>query len=86
MANYTITISDSDEVVLNTDVLTIQSWIDKAVEGKINAVKKRLLNNYVQHCTTNEIQMAVTKTAQVTHARELGLAPFISEIEASIDK
>tara|TARA_R110002153_G_scaffold251958_1_gene409459 strand:+ start:438 stop:698 length:261 start_codon:yes stop_codon:yes gene_type:complete len=86
MANYTVTISSTDEIVLNTDVLTIQSWIEGAVAGKINNVKKRLLQKYVEHCTSNEIQMAVTKDLQVIHARELGIAVAQSEIDTSIDK
>lgn len=86
MANYTVTISPTDEIVLNTDVLTIQSWIEEAVAGKINNVKKRLLQKYVEHCTSNEIQMAVTKDLQVVHARELGIAVAQSEIDTSIDK
>jgi|TARA_B110000908_G_scaffold157179_1_gene197049 hypothetical protein len=86
MANYTVTISSTDEIVLNTDVLTIQSWIEGAVAGKINNVKKRLLQHYIEHCTTNEIQMAITKDLQVIHARELGLAVAQSEIDVSIDK
>jgi len=86
MANYTVTVSSTDEIVLNTDVLTIQAWIEGAVTGKINTVKKRLLLHYVEHCSTNEIQMAITKDQQITHARELGIAVAQSEIETSMDK
>ena len=86
MADYTVTVSSTDEIVLNTDVLTIQAWVEGAVAGKINTVKKRLLQRYIEHCTTNEIQMAITKDQQITHARELGLAVAQSEIDASMDK
>ena len=86
MTDYTVTVSSTDEIVLNTDVLTIQAWVEGAVAGKINTVKKRLLQRYIEHCTTNEIQMAITKDQQITHARELGLAVAQSEIDASMDK
>ena len=85
MANYTTTISSTDEICLQTDC-EIQSWIDLAVSGKINNTKKRLIRKYVDHCTTNEIQMKVTSDEQVTHARALGLAEFISEIDQSLSK
>ena len=86
MTDYTVTVTSTDEIVLNTDVLTIQSWIDKAVEGKINSVKKRLLKQYMEHCSNNEIQMAVTKDLQIAHARELGIAIALSEIDVSLNK
>lgn len=86
MTDYTVTVSSTDEIVLNTDVLTIQAWVEGAVAGKINTVKKRLLQRYIEHCTTNEIQMAITKDLQITHAQELGLAVAQSEIDASMDK
>jgi hypothetical protein len=86
MTDYTVTVSSTDEIVLNTDVLTIQAWVEGAVAGKINTVKKRLLQRYIEHCTANEIQMAITKDLQITHAQELGLAVAQSEIDASMDK
>ena len=40
----------------------------------------------MQHCSANEIQMRVTQADQIAHARELGLAQFVSEVDQSIDK
>ena len=44
MADYTVTVSSADEIVLNTDVLTIQAWVEGAVAGKINTVKNERAN------------------------------------------
>ena len=41
--NIQVEISDLDEKVLQHDLLEIQRWIQDAVNGKINNVKKRLL-------------------------------------------
>lgn len=38
-----IDISDLDDKVLQHDLLDVQQWIQNAVDGKINSVKKRLL-------------------------------------------
>jgi hypothetical protein len=86
MATYTITTTDTDEICMKTDVMTIEDWINKAVAGKVNSTKKRLLQLYMEHCSTNEIQMKVTKDEQVAHARALGIAVYLSEIDQSIDK
>lgn len=86
MANYTITITDMDEICMKTDMMSVENWINRAVEGKINNTKKRLLQKYMEHCSANEIQMKVTKDEQVAHARTLGLAVYLSEIDSSADK
>ena len=86
MATYTITTTDTDEICMKTDVMSVEDWINAAVAGKVNNTKKRLLQKYMEHCSTNEIQMRVTQDEQVAHARELNIAVYLSEIDASIDK
>jgi len=39
----TINISDRDEIILKNDLLDIDDWVQKAVIGKINNSKKRLV-------------------------------------------
>ncbi len=41
--NIQVEISDLDEKVLQHDLLEVQRWVQDAVNGKINNVKKRLL-------------------------------------------
>ena len=43
MATYTITINDTDLLALNNDILDAQEWIQGAVDGKVNACKKRMI-------------------------------------------
>lgn len=86
MTTYTITTTDTDETCMKTDVMSVEDWIKAAVAGKVGSTKKRLLNKYMQHCSANEIQMKVTQAEQIAHARTLGIAEFMSEIDASVDK
>jgi len=81
MATYTITTTDTDEICMKTDVMSVEDWIIAAVAGKVGSTKKRLLQKYMEHCSENEVQMKVTKSEQVAHARELGLAVYLSEIK-----
>ena len=50
MATYTITTTDTDEICMKTDVMTVEDWINRAVAGKVNSTKKRLLQLYMEHC------------------------------------
>ena len=45
MATYTITTTDTDEICMKTDVMSVEQWINNAVAGKVGSTKKRLLNN-----------------------------------------
>jgi hypothetical protein len=46
MTTYTITINDTDLLALNNDLLDVDTWIQGAVTGKINACKKRMINTW----------------------------------------
>ena len=39
----TVSISDADELALKNDLMDIDEWVQKAVTGKINNCKKRML-------------------------------------------
>ena len=41
-------ISDTDKKCLKNDLLDIEDWIVKAIEGKINKCKKRLIREWQQ--------------------------------------
>ena len=44
--NINITISDEDVSYLENDLLDVQDWVEKAVVGKINQCKKRMLREW----------------------------------------
>lgn len=41
------TISNRKEKCLKNDLLDIKDWVDKAIEGKINNCKKRMINEWM---------------------------------------
>ena len=42
----TVNISDAEEACLLNDVLDIDDWVEKAVKGKINQCRKRLIREW----------------------------------------
>ena len=48
MANLTVTVTvdDTDQMVLKNDILDIDTWVQEAVSGKINSSWKRMQNNW----------------------------------------
>lgn len=49
----TINISDADEACLKNDLLDIDDWIQKAVKGKVNNCKKRLIREWYPKLMAN---------------------------------
>ena len=41
------TLSLTEEAVLKNDLLDVQDWVDKAVDGKVNNCKKRMLREWM---------------------------------------
>ena len=41
------TLSSTEESVLKNDLLDVQDWVDKAIDGKINNCKKRMLSEWL---------------------------------------
>lgn len=40
------TLTELEEKILKNDLVDIQSWVDGAIEGKINNCKKRMLSEW----------------------------------------
>lgn len=43
MFNYHRSLTDEEMAILENDLLDVKDWIDKAIEGKINNCRKRIL-------------------------------------------
>ena len=41
------TLSSTEEAVLKNDLLDIQDWVDKAIDGKVNNCKKRMIAEWL---------------------------------------
>ena len=56
MANLTVTVTvdDTDQMVLKNDILDIDTWVKEAVSGKINNCWKRMQNNWTTKLINDE--------------------------------
>jgi len=41
------TLSSTEESALKNDLLDVQDWVDKAIDGKVNNCKKRMLSEWL---------------------------------------
>lgn len=54
MKKIEIVLNDLQEKILEHDLLDIQQWVQNAIEGKINSVKKRLLKESQENLFVDE--------------------------------
>jgi hypothetical protein len=56
MANKTITttVSETDQKILNNDLLDIDDWVQNALNGKINNCWKRMKENWTDRLINDE--------------------------------
>ena len=45
------TLTTTEESVLKNDLLDVQDWVTKAIDGKVNNCKKRMLAEWLPNCT-----------------------------------
>ena len=78
MPNYTLTISDTDKLALDTVInpynMGIGTWAQNALSERARLAKIDIVNNLVLYCNENDVQMAVGMDAQVTQAFAVGIA------------
>jgi len=41
------TLSSTEELVLKNDLLDVQDWVDKAIDGKVSNCKKRMIKEWL---------------------------------------
>ena len=48
------TLNATEEAVLKNDLLDVQDWVDKAIDGKVNNCKKRMLAEWLPKLYADE--------------------------------
>ena len=73
MADYTISITDSELTALSTVMADPQEWAQHNLKERARLAMKPIIDNLIEHCNDNEIAIAVGKDAQIAQAQSLGL-------------
>ena len=79
MANYTITLTDTETKSLEFVALSNQDWIDNAAKNRARIAKDEIISLNTAHCNKNGIAIAVGEDAQVTQAYTLGVVKTASD-------
>ena len=73
MANYTVTLTDTETKSLEYAATSNQDWIDNAVKERARVAKNEIIALNTAHCNKNSVAIAVGEDAQVTQAYTLGV-------------
>ena len=71
MADYTITLTDTEVKSLKTVMVDIDEWVTNAATNRARIAKKDIIAKLVEHCNTNDITIATGEDAQITQAYDL---------------
>lgn len=83
MADYTITLTDTEVKSLKTVMVDIDEWVTNAATNRARIAKKDIIAKLVEHCNTNDITIATGEDAQVTQAYTLNIVEEVTSDNSS---
>ena len=78
MADYTITLTDTEVKSLKTVMVDIDEWVTNATTNRARIAKKDIIAKLVEHCNANNIAIATGEDAQVTQAYTLNIVEEVT--------
>jgi len=73
MADYTITLTDTEIKSMKTVMVDIDEWITNAAQNRARIAKEDILAANMAHCNANGIAIASGEDAQVQQAYDLNV-------------
>ena len=73
MADYTITLTDTEIKSMKTVMVDIDEWITNAAQNRARIAKEDILAANMAHCNANGITIASGEDAQVQQAYDLNV-------------
>ena len=73
MADYTVTLTDTEVKSLETVMVDIDDWITNAATNRARIAKEDKLAINMKHCNANGITLATGEDAQVQQAYDLNV-------------
>ena len=83
MADYTITLTDTEIKSLKTVMVDIDEWVTNAATNRARIAKKDIIAKLVEHCNANDITIATGEDAQVTQAYTLNIVEEVTSDNSS---
>ena len=78
MADYTITLSETDVRAMDTISLDIQGWIQHAASNRARLAKIDIIDKLTSYCAVNNVDMADGEDAQIAQAYALGVVDTLA--------
>jgi len=73
MADYTITLTDTEKTAMEYIASDVDDWITNAATNRARIAIEQIIQLNTAHCNANSIAIAVGRDAQVAQALELGV-------------
>ena len=83
MADYTITLTDTEVKSMETVMVDVDDWITNAAKNRARIAKEDVLAANMKHCNANGIALATGEDAQVQQAYDLKVVEKASSTEPS---
>ena len=73
MADYTVTLTDTEKTAMEYIAFDVDQWITNAATNRARIAIEEIINLNTTHCNNNSIAIAVGVDAQVAQALSLGV-------------
>ena len=73
MADYTITLTETEVKSIEYVMADVDEWITNAAQNRARMAKEEIIALLVSHCNANSIAIQTGEDAQVAQAYELGI-------------
>ena len=83
MPNYTVTVTDAQELALNSQMVGVGTYINTVIESQIFFAQQEIQSNLLKYCNENGVAMAVGIDAQVQQAFAVGIAHTLTSTPIS---
>ena len=74
MPTYTVTVTDVQDLALNSQMVGVGTYINTVIESQIVFAQKEIQSNLLEYCNENGVAMAVGVDAQVQQAFDVVIA------------
>ena len=84
MADYKVTLTDTEDKAMSYCAFDTQEWVDNALKVRAKRAKDEILLINMKHCNANGIAIADTEDKQVQQAFDLKIVKTAKEREAEL--
>ncbi len=86
MAEYKITLTDTEDKAMSYCALSTQEWADNALKTRARVAINEIVALNMAHCNANGITIATGEDAQVTQAFDLKVVKTAKEVNEEAKK